>query len=169
MWLSLLPSRVVRRTHLLLVLSVSTIVISLLWRARDLIHDTWTLATLPFIWGRHADSYYLSLEHDGFDVTFSNYSVHQTSADPYPNRVPPILHHISLGTGTTTHLRWAEARQSCLDMHPGWEAFMWTEEAADSLVAANFPELYDMWKSYPYPIQKIDALRYMVLYHYGGE
>ncbi|KAL2165895.1 hypothetical protein VTG60DRAFT_3613 [Thermothelomyces hinnuleus] len=168
MGLNLLPSRVVRRTHPLLLLFAFAIVLSLLWCARNFIHDAWMLATLPLVWGQHANRFYLSMEHDGFDVTFSNYSVHQTSADPYPDRVPPILHHISLGAGAATHSRWTEVRQSCLDMHPGWEAFIWTDETADTLVAAHFPELHGMWKSYRYPIQKIDALRYMVLYHYGG-
>jgi hypothetical protein len=139
-----------------------------LWRARHLLHDAWTLAALPLIWSRHADRFYISAEHDGFDVTFAAYSTNQTSAAPFPDRVPPVLHHISLGSGAATHTKWAEVRQSCLDMHPDWEAFLWTDETADELVAEHFPELREMWTTYRYPIQNIDALRYMALYQYGG-
>ncbi|KAH6635951.1 glycosyltransferase family 32 protein [Chaetomium tenue] len=139
-----------------------------LWYAQDLLHDTLTLASLPLTWPRYSEHFYLSAELDDFDVTFANYSIHQTSAAPFPDRVPPILHHISLGSGAATHSKWSEVRQSCLDMHPGWEAFLWTDETADKLVSQHFPELYNMWTTYRYPIEKVDALRYMVLYHHGG-
>jgi mannosyltransferase OCH1-like enzyme len=139
------------------------------WYARDLLHDTWALASLPLTWPRHSDRFYISAEHDDFDVTFANYSIYQTSAAPFPDKIPPVLHHISLGSGASTHSKWAEVRQSCLDLHPDWEAFLWTDETANELVIQNFPEFYNMWMSYRYPIEKVDALRYMVLYHYGGK
>ncbi|KAL2128276.1 hypothetical protein VTI74DRAFT_9425 [Chaetomium olivicolor] len=139
-----------------------------LFLARHVLRDAATLAALPLIWARHANRFYLSAEHDGFDVTFANYSIHQTSAAPFPDRVPPVLHHISLGSGAATHSKWTQVRQDCLDMHPDWDAYLWTDETAGKFVAETFPDLFEMWTTYRYPIQKIDALRYMVLYHYGG-
>jgi hypothetical protein len=139
-----------------------------LYCARHILYETWTLAALPLIWAHHAERFYISAERDGFDITFANYSIHQTSAAPFVDLVPPVLHHISLGSGAATHSKWAAVRQSCLDIHPDWEAFLWTDETANELVASHFPELYEMWTTYRYPIQKIDALRYMVLYKYGG-
>jgi mannosyltransferase OCH1-like enzyme len=139
-----------------------------LWCAWSFLSDAWILASFPLIWTRHAEAFYISAEHDDFDRTFANYSIHQTSAAPLPDRVPPILHHISLGAGAATHSKWAEVRQSCVDIHPGWEAHLWTDDTADAFVAKHFPELREMWLSYRYPIQRIDALRYMALYHYGG-
>ncbi len=162
-----LPVRVHRTHPGLLGFAVALVLIGL-WCGRSLLYDAYTLAALPLIWSRHARSFYLSARHDNFDVTFANYSVDQTSATPYPDLVPPVIHHISLGSGAASHANWAEVRQSCLDMHPGWDAFLWTDETADSLVADHFPELHEMWTTYRYPIQKIDALRYMVLYRYGG-
>jgi hypothetical protein len=162
-----LPTRV-RRTHPGFLACGLALVLVGLWCARSLLYDTFTLAALPLIWHRHHRSFYISARHDDFDITFANYSIHQTSAAPYPDRVPPVLHHISLGSGAATHSKWTEVRQSCLDMHPDWDAHLWTDETADKLVAEHFPEFYEMWTTYRYPIQKIDALRYMVLYRYGG-
>ncbi|KAK3899523.1 glycosyltransferase [Staphylotrichum tortipilum] len=162
-----LPSRV-HRTHPGVLAAALALILLGLWCARDLLYESYTLVALPFFWKRHARSFYLSAAHDGFDVTFANYSATQTSAAPFPDLVPPVLHHISLGSGAATHSKWTEVRQSCLDAHPGWDAFLWTDETADALVAEHFPALRDMWMAYRFPIQKIDALRYMVLYHYGG-
>lgn len=144
------------------------LVLVLLWRARSLLYETWTLAALPFLWSRHASHFYLSPDADGFDISFANYSVDQTDAAPFPDRVPPILHHISLGSGATENAKWAQGRQSCLDLHPDWEAFLWTDDVVETFVASHFPEIYGTWKSYRYLVQRVDALRYMVLYHYGG-
>ncbi len=38
----------------------------------------------------------------------------------------------------------------------------------DTFVKENYPELYETYKGYKYPIQRCDAFRYMVLYKYGG-
>ncbi|KAK1756420.1 hypothetical protein QBC47DRAFT_185877 [Echria macrotheca] len=141
-----------------------------LWCARTFLHQLWTLAALPVIWWDHSDRFLLSAQVDDFDITFANYSVHQVSAAPYEDRVPAILHHVAMGgAGAEAHIeKWKTVRQTCIDMHPDWEVFLWTDDLANQFVADNYPELYDMWRTYRYPIQKIDALRYMILYHYGG-
>ena len=168
MGIKALVSTRARRAHDVLFVYGLALVLLGLWCTRSFLSDAWTLASLPLIWTRQAETFYISAEHDDFDVTFANSNIHQTSAAPFPDRVPPILHHISLGSGATTHSKWAEVRQTCLDIHPGWEAHLWTDDTADAFVATQFPELREMWRSYRYPIQRIDALRYMVLYHHGG-
>jgi len=119
------------------------------------------------IWSHNSDEFLITPK-DGFDITFEYYDRHQDSAAPYENLVPPILHHIALSEGAAAHAKWTDVRQTCLNMHKGWDAFLWTDATADSFVAEHFPDLVGMWRSYRYPIQKIDSLRYMVLYHYGG-
>ncbi|KAJ4303937.1 hypothetical protein N0V88_001537 [Collariella sp. IMI 366227] len=162
-----LPTRA-RRIHPAFLVCGLLLILLGLFCARHILRDTYTVAALPFFWPRHAERFYLSAEHDGFDVTFTNYSIYQTSAAPFPDRVPPVLHHISLGSGAATHSKWTQVRQDCLDMHPGWEAYLWTDETAGKFVAEHFPEQLEMWRNYRYPIQRVDALRYMALYHYGG-
>ncbi|KAM0247512.1 hypothetical protein ACHAQJ_009818 [Trichoderma viride] len=136
---------------------------------RHLLYTSWTLAALPAYWPMHRDSFILSKERDDFDITFSNYSINQLSAAPYEDVVPPILHHIALGKHSTGwRTEWKETVQSCVDMHPGWEANVWTDEKASKFVEEKFPDLKEMWDSYPYPVERIDALRYMLLYEYGG-
>jgi mannosyltransferase OCH1-like enzyme len=39
---------------------------------------------------------------------------------------------------------------------------------ATQLIASKFPWFLSTFKSYPYGIQRADALRYFVLYEYGG-
>ena len=148
---------------------VALFIFFVLWSCRHLLYTAWTLASLPIIWSRGSSQFLISAEADAFDVTFANYSLAQDTARPlYDDLVPPVLHHISLGHAPMRP-KWREAMQACLDWHPGWESHVWTDENARDFVAESFPELLATWDGYRYPVQRVDALRYMVLYRYGGE
>lgn len=140
-----------------------------LWSFRHLLYVFWTLASLNARWPIQAQEFIVSEARDGFDVTFDEYDIHQLSAAPHQDVVPPILHHIALGkNGDHWRQEWNETVQACLDMHPGWQSYIWTDDAASDFVATRFPGVKDAWDRYPYQVQRIDALRYMVLYEYGG-
>lgn len=134
---------------------------------RAFIHLTLVTTALPITWLSSSD-FFISQEKDNFDVTFANYSVDQNSSLPaYPDLIPPILHQISLGSGGPK-AAWLDARNNCLKYHAGWDTYLWTDRNANAFVADRFPHLKEMWEGYQYPIQRVDALRYMVLYEYGG-
>ncbi|KAG6009075.1 hypothetical protein E4U43_000057 [Claviceps pusilla] len=140
-----------------------------LWLSRHLLYTTWTLAALRIFWHDNASQFIISQENDEFDVTFAKYGKDQVSAEPYKDLVPPILHHIALGDNEGRWKgRWGDTVQSCIDVHPGWESHIWTDDNASKFVAENFPELKNLWDNYHYPVERIDALRYMLLSAYGG-
>ncbi|KAH6603646.1 glycosyltransferase [Trichoderma cornu-damae] len=157
-----------KKARVLLWLAIISFV-SAVFFFRHLLYTSWTLVALPAYWSSNQESFILSEDRDDFDVTFSNYSINQVSAFPYEDVVPPIIHHIALGKhGTNWRTEWKEAVQSCVDIHPGWEAHVWTDETASRFVEEKFPHLKGMWDSYTYPVERIDALRYMLLYEHGG-
>jgi len=167
---AIIKSARVHRTHRGLLTCLLGLTLLGLFCARSLLYDISTLASLPLVWWNHSEQFLISSQADGFDLTFANYSTEQTSAAPFEDRVPPIIHHVAMGGAGAEHfiVKWQEVRQSCINIHPGWDVYLWTDELAATFVADHFPELREMWENYRYPIQKIDALRYMILYHYGG-
>jgi mannosyltransferase OCH1-like enzyme len=149
-------------------LSLLVLVLLAIVYFRALLHLCLLTAALPITWLSSSD-FFISQERDHFDVTFANYSVDQQSSLPaYPDLIPPVLHQISLGSGAPK-AEWLAARNNCMQHHAGWDAHLWTDENAGAFVADKFPHLREMWEGYRYPIQKVDALRYMVLYEYGGK
>jgi len=150
------------------ILILFTILTLLLYVLRTPLHNIYVIIRTPKIWSRDSPSFTLSLAHDDFDVTFANYSATIDSASPYPDLVPPVLHHIALGPRDHERASWREARDACVEMHPGWEAMLWTDENAETFVREKYPLFKKTWDEYRFPIQRIDALRYMVLYEYGG-
>ena len=80
--------------------------------------------------------------------------------------VPKILHQTWLNE--TIPAKWKEASESCRQLHAGYEYRLWTDEMAERLIETKFPWFLDTYRGYPHDIQRVDALRYFVLYEYRG-
>lgn len=80
--------------------------------------------------------------------------------------VPKIIHQ----TYKTTEVpeKWREATDSVRSLHPDYEYMFWTDDSAREFIAQHYSWFLPTWDSYPYNIQRSDALRYIVLYHFGG-
>lgn len=157
-------SRRVTRSRLLTLLAVT-----LFWISRRHLRVVFLLALEPLIFAFGDRSFELSNQRDGFDITFSKYPIiHDLNAvndTSYP--VPPIVHHILLGT-KTMRPGWSEAGEACKIYHPGYRFEFWDDDRAMNFVGQEYPELLPMWQGYKHIIQRADSLRYMILYKYGG-
>lgn len=57
----------------------------------------------------------------------------------------------------------------CHKIHKDWKVILWNKKSADKFVQKNFDqELWLIYDNIDYPVQKVDMLKYMVLYIYGG-
>ncbi|KAK7116061.1 uncharacterized protein [Littorina saxatilis] len=52
--------------------------------------------------------------------------------------------------------------------HPDWEYWLWTDKSARHLISDRHPSFLQTYDNYPHNIQRADALRYIVLYEFGG-
>ena len=84
--------------------------------------------------------------------------------------IPRRIHHILIGSmSQSPPLNWLKARNSCLEIHSNSnEFFFWNDENSEEFLIKNYPWFLKTWNSYKTIVQKADALRYFVLYHYGG-
>jgi mannosyltransferase OCH1-like enzyme len=85
-----------------------------------------------------------------------------------PQIIPKILHQTYKNASIPPV--WQEAQASCLALHqePDWQYKLWTDEASAEFIKQEYEWFYDTFMSYPYPIQRADAIRYFVLAYYGG-
>jgi mannosyltransferase OCH1-like enzyme len=63
---------------------------------------------------------------------------------------------------------WKNAQQSVITMNPNWKYTLLTDADNENIVKTYFPDFYNRFMSFKYPIQRADAIRYCVLYLYGG-
>ncbi|CAI4060040.1 hypothetical protein SUVZ_04G3720 [Saccharomyces uvarum] len=86
--------------------------------------------------------------------------------ETHPQLIPKIIHQ----TYKTNIIpeQWVEGRQKCVDLHPDYTYILWTDEMAQDFIEQEYSWFLDTFKSYKYPIERADAIRYFILLHYGG-
>ena len=63
--------------------------------------------------------------------------------------------------------KWKPLQNTWKSM-PGVEYKLWTDEDNRNLIKNYYPWFLKMYDEYKYPIQRADAIRPFILYHYGG-
>lgn len=80
--------------------------------------------------------------------------------------VPKLLHQTWRDKDVPE--KWRAAQEACRKLHPDYEYKLWTDAEAEEMIATKFPWFIDTYRGYTHNIQRADALRYFVLYEYGG-
>lgn len=81
-------------------------------------------------------------------------------------RIPHIIHQ-TWTTVDVPFIYWDNIK-TVIKHNPTWKYYFWTAESAQKLIADRYPRFLKTWKKLTKPIYKADALRYIVLYEYGG-
>ncbi|WBW74808.1 mannosyltransferase Imt2 [Schizosaccharomyces osmophilus] len=80
--------------------------------------------------------------------------------------IPKIIHQ-TWKTDTVPE-KWKAAQESCISMHPNYQYILWTDEMSRNFIAEHYSWFLKYFDAYPYNVQRADAIRYFVLFHYGG-
>ncbi|KAI5294123.1 hypothetical protein KEM52_004671 [Ascosphaera acerosa] len=86
--------------------------------------------------------------------------------DTRPQLIPKIIHQTY--KNETIPSVWQDAQKSCIQLHDDYEYILWTDAKAESFIAKEYPWFLETFRTYEYPIQRADSIRYFVLAHYGG-
>nr|POF12663.1 inositol phosphoceramide mannosyltransferase 3 [Quercus suber] len=97
-----------------------------------------------------------------------------TEADA-ANQIPPNIHFIWFKNLYNTHLDvtqiptiGSDAPELCQKYNPGYTINIWNASAARQLIEDNYSWFLPTYDGYKYPIQRVDAFKYFVLWHHGG-
>lgn len=88
--------------------------------------------------------------------------------------IPPIIHFIWFeNLYETTDITdipsiGSNAPRRCQKVNPDFTVNVWNSSAARDLLEQNYDWFLPTYDNYPYPIQRVDAIKYFVLHHYGG-
>lgn len=81
-------------------------------------------------------------------------------------RIPHVLHQ-TYKTDQIPSIYWDNIR-SLVKHHPSWKYYFWSDSSARKLIAERHPYLLETYDNYDISIKRGDALRYVVLYEFGG-
>lgn len=80
--------------------------------------------------------------------------------------IPPIIHQTWKDRQVPTVLQ--PLVRSWRSRHPNWEYRLWTDEDNRNFIRNDFPDFLPRYDAYPLQIQRVDAVRYFLLYRFGG-
>lgn len=80
--------------------------------------------------------------------------------------IPKIIHQ----TWKTNQVpdEWKTSPVMWKKLHPDWTYKLWTDEDNLNFIKKKYPWYLKTYLSFPYNIQRADAIRYCILYEYGG-
>lgn len=83
------------------------------------------------------------------------------------NILPKVIHQIWLGTSKIPE-RLQTFKSTWIINHPDWAYEEWNDEKSQALINENFKDLSEIYKNLPFLTQKVDVIKYLILYHVGG-
>ena len=97
-------------------------------------------------------------------------AVDGAAAAASPHAIPRDVHQIWLGPRPVP-TRYTEYRATVLRHHPperGWRCTLWRDADAERLVAERCPWLLPTWRAYQTLVQRVDALKHVLMAELGG-
>ena len=82
--------------------------------------------------------------------------------------IPLILHR--MWRDQVIPKQWLSSYHQCEKIYKkrNWTTILWTDATIRSFIAEHYSYFLPVYDSYWYNIQRVDAARYFILYHYGG-
>ncbi|KAG2349013.1 glycosyltransferase family 32 protein [Suillus weaverae] len=81
-------------------------------------------------------------------------------------KIPRIIHQT--WKSETLPADWKRLSEACRNMMSDYDYMLWTDASSREFIAEHYSWFLDTFDNYEFTIQRADAIRYFVLYHYGG-
>ncbi|XXQ30413.1 Glycosyltransferase sugar-binding region containing DXD motif [Plasmodiophora brassicae] len=82
------------------------------------------------------------------------------------SRIPRIIHQVYKTNQVPD--RWQPAHQLVREQNADYEIRLWSDNEALAFLRQHYPDFVPVYVTYPYDIQRADAIRYFLIYHFGG-
>lgn len=112
-------------------------------------------------------SSYIRRELDASTLTYTNHDADNRTTST-TTQIPLIIHR--MWKDDTVPEQWKGPFEKCKETYEqrNWTTILWTDATIRSFLIENYEYFLPTFDSYPYDIQRVDAARYFILYHYGG-
>ncbi|WP_367865333.1 glycosyltransferase family 32 protein [Pedobacter sp. WC2423] len=80
--------------------------------------------------------------------------------------IPKIIHQT--WKDETIPEQFVDSVNSWKNLHQDWKYLLWTDEMNINFLETHFPDFLDTYHKYESHIQRVDAIRYFILYKFGG-
>jgi mannosyltransferase OCH1-like enzyme len=110
--------------------------------------------------------------HTQLEFDYSLFSKNNSSSS-YSSKIPRIIHFIWFKDLYASHdgdipSSGSNTPDLCRKYNPDFEINIWNTSAAQNFFETEHAWFVPTYHAYTHPIQRVDALKYFLLWHYGG-
>ncbi|CAF1301953.1 unnamed protein product [Rotaria sordida] len=90
--------------------------------------------------------------------------------DSSKRKIPRYIHQIWISSINHEEMydRFRIAANSCIELHLNYNYTLWTHEKIKSWLTIYYSWFLPIYENYRYDMQRIDAVKYVLLFHFGG-
>lgn len=82
--------------------------------------------------------------------------------------IPKVIHQIWSGINEPLPRPFKILGDTWKRDYPDWKYEFWDNDKMDSFILEHYPQYWDIYKEFPYNVQRWDAIRYLILDKIGG-
>lgn len=84
--------------------------------------------------------------------------------------IPRHIHQIWISPSEKQSMNenYVNASKSCKTLNSNYNYTLWTNEKLVNFLEKNYPWFLSVYENYRYDMQRIDSMKYFLLFHYGG-
>ncbi|CAF3371021.1 unnamed protein product [Rotaria socialis] len=85
-------------------------------------------------------------------------------------KVPRYIHQIWISSRTNEKIydNFRIAANACIELHPKYTYKLWTDKEILVLLKTHYSWFLPTYEKYGYDMQRVDAMKYVLLFHFGG-
>ncbi|KAH8881301.1 hypothetical protein GQ53DRAFT_735511 [Thozetella sp. PMI_491] len=111
--------------------------------------------------------------HSGITITQEEMlDAYRKGGSSRVQHVPKIIHQVFHNwkdpNNDTLPDDWARVRQDCINKNPDYDFKVWTEKSSRDFIETEYPWFLKTYDRYSFKVQRVDAVRYFLLFHFGG-
>ncbi|KFY96532.1 hypothetical protein V500_02418 [Pseudogymnoascus sp. VKM F-4518 (FW-2643)] len=163
-----------RSWRLIRVLLLILLVYGIYWIRKQVLFESF-LNSLDITFNDFPPIYSKALIASVSDSTPLQYDYSSPSSFNSASKIPPTIHFIwfkdlykTYPDRTEIPSIGSEAPDLCRKSNPDFTINIWNTTGARNLLERNYAWFLPTYDSYKHPIQRVDAFKYFVLWHYGG-
>ncbi|CAF0916107.1 unnamed protein product [Adineta steineri] len=124
-----------------------------------------TIQTVRFLIGHFFETEEIN------DMVKLDMSVWQQIPNDYisKRKIPRYLHQIWISSDNKNMTeKFRKAADSCIELNSNYNYTLWTHKKILVWLQTEYSWFLPLYKNYKYDMQRIDAMKYLLLFHFGG-
>jgi len=122
----------------------------------------------PTISSTNAETIIVQIPQSLYQQSYTSTIISSSSTTSSSSTLPKIIHQQWKNNQIPSKFQKWHSEWQKLYPSPEYQHILWTDDTARQFIQTHYPWFLSIYDNYEHNINRADAVRYFILYHYGG-